>query len=113
LQDRVQKLELNLGNIDINIQEKIDKIEHTNPIKNSPIKKEENNVASEPDKINSPSKSQKTDLSAKSERQLLMDQFFDNNIKSKQSEHNNTTLNPKMIEDLKNDIKIEINNEMN
>jgi len=129
LQDRVEVIETNFNNIDSDIVKKLENIDlnslnnitkNTSPDKeNDQDKKITQNTVQSVKKVSiDEEKQNKPELenikSVISERQQLIDQYLDENSKTKQSDHvNNTTINEKVLEDMKNDMRIEFNNDLN
>lgn len=129
LQDRVEIIETNFNNIDSDIVKKLENIDlnslnnitkNTSPDKeNDQDKKITQNTVQSVKKVSlDEEKQNKPELenikSVISERQQLIDQYLDENSKTKQSDHgNNTTINEKVLEDMKNDMRIEFNNDLN
>jgi len=129
LQDRVEVIETNFNNIDSDIVKKLENIDlnSLNNINknNSPDKENDQDkkitqnsfqsvkiVSLDEEKQNKPEL--ENIKSVISERQQLIDQYLDENSKTKQSDHgNNTTINEKVLEDMKNDMRIEFNNDLN
>lgn len=126
----MDKIEVSLNSIDKDITNKLENIDFSKITGNDSIKITKENLLTSPTKIGnktpqnlseadetkaykSPLRTINDNVSVKSDRQQLFDQHLQNNIKTKTDEYSKESLLNEKLLDLKNDIKIEINDDIN